>query len=171
MAHPSLIEVMNKTKDSYNTDAVAQAVATASLVHRYNAVWAPFPLRSVRSALRLGSCSSRAAAGWAIVRSERERVAAALTALGLTCIPSHTNFLLVERATAPLTCAKRARTCAGLTVWIRKQRNRSKREPSQPSSECGAADARPRRRQVSLRAPKGQQRVDQARPPAVLPLP
>ena len=154
MAHPSLIEVMNKTKDSYNTDAVAQAVATASLVHRYNAVWAPFPLRSVRSALRLGSCSSRAAAGWAIVRSERERVAAALTALGLTCIPSHTNFLLVERATAPLTCAKRAhmRRPDGLDS----EAAHSNCEPSQPSSECGAADARPRRRQVSLRAPKGQ---------------
>jgi len=65
--------MLTKTKDSYNVDAVAQALATASLRHR-----------------------NAAAETWAAVRAERGRVRAALAARGLGSPPSETNFLLVD---------------------------------------------------------------------------
>ena len=68
----SLIEpILTKTRDSYNTDAVAQALAVAALNGRVEA-----------------------AETWARVRSERTRLAEALAGLGLYSEPSQTNFLL-----------------------------------------------------------------------------
>lgn len=72
----SLIEpILTKTRDSYNVDAVAQRLATAALTHR-----------------------DEAAKTHDAVRSERERLAAALTDLGLACSPSQTNFILATAA-------------------------------------------------------------------------
>ncbi len=65
--------MLYKTRDSYNTDVIAQILATAALAdHDY------------------------AADTWRKVRAERSRVAAALTGLGLRCAPSQSNFLLAQ---------------------------------------------------------------------------
>lgn len=70
---PALIAPMlTKTKDSYNVDAVSQRLAEVALDHR-----------------------AHAAAGWAAIRAERERLAAALAARGFVPAASQTNFLLV----------------------------------------------------------------------------
>ena len=70
----SLIEPMSiKTKDSYNTDAIAQRAAVAALQSR-----------------------AAAAESWQAVRSERQRIARELAALGLPCAPSQSNFLLAD---------------------------------------------------------------------------
>lgn len=72
LAAPSLIEPMlTKTRDSYNTDAIAQAVAEAALTHR-----------------------DAAASTWQAVRSERARLTAALRQRGFTVPPSQSNFIL-----------------------------------------------------------------------------
>jgi histidinol-phosphate aminotransferase len=67
--------MLSKTKDSYNVDAVAQAVGTAAL-------------EDVRTAAR----------SWTAVRHERRALDLALTAVGFPCAPSQANFLL---ATVP----------------------------------------------------------------------
>lgn len=68
----NLVEPMEtKTKDSYTTDAVAQALATAAITHRHGA-----------------------AETWAKVREERRRVTDSLAELGLKAPPSESNFVL-----------------------------------------------------------------------------
>lgn len=67
--------MLSKIKDSYNVDAIAQAVGTAALED-------------------VGS----AAGSWEAVRHERRALDLALTAIGLPCSPSQANFLL---ATVP----------------------------------------------------------------------
>ena len=67
LIHPML----EKTRDSYNTDAISQTLATASLKHR-----------------------DLAAQTWQKVRDERARLTAELASLGFTCPPSQSNFLL-----------------------------------------------------------------------------
>ena len=75
----SVIDPMQyKTKDSYNTDFIAQALATAA-----------------------ASDQSYAADTWRRVREERGRLRAELTQLGLASPPSQSNFLLVQ-VPAPL---------------------------------------------------------------------
>ncbi len=72
----SLIDPMNeKTKDSYNVDAIAQRLAVAALQSR-----------------------DEAAKTWLAVREERKRLRERLGQLGLACLPSQSNFVL---ATAP----------------------------------------------------------------------
>ena len=71
VAAMSLIEPLLKAKDSYNTDAVAQALAVAALTHRQDA-----------------------ARTWEAVRSERLRLRRELSGLGLAVVPSESNFLL-----------------------------------------------------------------------------
>ncbi len=72
----SLIEPMQfKTRDSYNTDLIAQQLATAAI-----------------------QSQDYARDTWHRVRLERERLQSELTRLGFTVSPSQTNFLL---ATAP----------------------------------------------------------------------
>lgn len=72
----SLIEPMQfKTRDSYNTDLIAQKLATAAL-----------------------QSQSYARETWNSVRQERQRLHTELQALGFMVSPSQTNFLL---ATAP----------------------------------------------------------------------
>ncbi len=69
----NLIEPMlTKTRDSYNTDAVAQSLATAAY-----------------------SDTEYARTTWERVRSERQRLSTALAARGFATPPSQTNFLLV----------------------------------------------------------------------------
>lgn len=65
--------MLYKTRDSYNTDFISQALATAALSDR-----------------------AEAAQGWRKVREERARVAQGLKDLGLTCSPSQSNFLLAQ---------------------------------------------------------------------------
>lgn len=76
IASAAIIEPMQgKTKDSYNTDAISQALATAAL-----------------------DSQSKASRTWAAVRDERKRVTAELVTLGLSVAPSQSNFVL---ATVP----------------------------------------------------------------------
>lgn len=76
IANRSLIEPMQfKTRDSYNTDLIAQKLATAAI-----------------------QSQDYARETWKSVRQERKRLQAELQALGFMVAPSQTNFLL---ATAP----------------------------------------------------------------------
>jgi len=70
----SLVEPMlHKTRDSYNTDAFSQVLASAALADR-----------------------DAASLQWQKVREERARVAGALSVLGMRCTPSQSNFLLAQ---------------------------------------------------------------------------
>ncbi|MCE9590481.1 MAG: histidinol-phosphate transaminase [Planctomycetes bacterium] len=71
MGSTPLIDAMNKAKDSYNTDVLGQAAATAALEHR-----------------------PEAARTWRAVIAERARLTQALTAKGYRVIPSESNFIL-----------------------------------------------------------------------------
>lgn len=75
IAQPRLIAEMMKVKDSYNCDAISILAATAAIEDQ-----------------------AYAKAGWDRIRSERQRVSAALTELGLDVIPSHANFVLAAAA-------------------------------------------------------------------------
>ncbi|MEX0886254.1 MAG: aminotransferase class I/II-fold pyridoxal phosphate-dependent enzyme [Phycisphaeraceae bacterium] len=77
IGHPGLIAALDKARDSYNTDAVSQAAATAALRHR-----------------------ELAAAGWNKVRAERGRLAGALVDRGWRVLPSDANFLLAQPGAA-----------------------------------------------------------------------
>jgi histidinol-phosphate aminotransferase len=70
--------MMFKTRDSYNTDLIAQRLATAAL-------------KSV----------DYAATTWDKVRNSRALLTQRLEQLGLHCHPSQTNFLLTEVPTSP----------------------------------------------------------------------
>jgi len=72
IGHRDLIAALDKARDSYNTDALAQAVAVAAIQHRRHAAQ---------------SCQR--------VIAERERVSHALNTLGCRVLPSQSNFLLV----------------------------------------------------------------------------
>ena len=67
--------MLSKTKDSYNIDALAQAIGTAAL-------------KDVQFATK----------SWDAVRDERRILNLALSAIGFTCPPSQAKFLL---ATVP----------------------------------------------------------------------
>jgi histidinol-phosphate aminotransferase len=71
IGHSDLIAALDKARDSYNTDVLSQAAATAALQHQ-----------------------DEARASWQAVIAERQRVARRLTELGFTVAPSQTNFLL-----------------------------------------------------------------------------
>jgi histidinol-phosphate aminotransferase len=75
VAQPAVIEQMMKVKDSYNCDALSIVAATAALEDQ-----------------------AYARGTWANIKAERTRVAAELTQLGWTVLPSQANFLL---ATVP----------------------------------------------------------------------
>jgi histidinol-phosphate aminotransferase len=67
-----LAPMLYKTRDSYNTDALSQHLATAALKAR-----------------------DEAAVNWQKVREERGRLSAALVDMGFLVIPSESNFVLV----------------------------------------------------------------------------
>jgi histidinol-phosphate aminotransferase len=89
IGHRELVAPMlTKTRDSYNVDAVAQALATAALEHR-----------------------EHARATWERVRADRASLRAALDALGLSSPPSQSNFLL---ASVPKGAPSAAELCSQL---------------------------------------------------------
>ena len=71
LSHPDRIAAMDKARDSYNTDAVSQAVALAALASR-----------------------EEAKQSWQSVRAQRQRVSDALAAMGCDVAPSQSNFIL-----------------------------------------------------------------------------
>ncbi|MEM7219246.1 MAG: histidinol-phosphate transaminase [Pseudomonadota bacterium] len=74
IGHAGLIKPMvEKTRDSYNVDAIAQRLALAALTDRHYA-----------------------RDNWAKVRANRERLAHALTALGFEVPATQTNFVLAR---------------------------------------------------------------------------
>jgi histidinol-phosphate aminotransferase len=73
MAHSSVIGTLEKVRDSYNVDALAQAAACAALEHRAEAV-----------------------ASWTRVIAERESLTAELSRRGFGVLPSQSNFLLAR---------------------------------------------------------------------------
>ena len=72
IAHPRLIAMMHKARDSYNTDVLAQAAATSALKYR-----------------------DAAARSWLAVIGQRQRMIGALTHRGFAVLPSESNFVLV----------------------------------------------------------------------------
>lgn len=70
-----LAPMLYKTRDSYNTDALSQHLATAALAAR-----------------------DEAAVNWQKVRAERARLSTALSDMGFAVVPSESNFVL---ATVP----------------------------------------------------------------------
>jgi histidinol-phosphate aminotransferase len=73
IAAPAMVAEMNKVKDSYNCDAIAIAAATAALEDQ-----------------------DYARRTWQAVRTERDRLAAALGRRGFQIIPSQANFVLAS---------------------------------------------------------------------------
>jgi histidinol-phosphate aminotransferase len=73
LGHPSLIATLDKARDSYNTDAVAQAAAVAAIERR-----------------------DQAADSWRKVIDERVRISAALRERGFDVAESQTNFVLAR---------------------------------------------------------------------------
>ena len=71
LGHRDLIAALDKARDSYNIDALAQAGATAAIEHR----------EQVR-------------ASWQKIIAERQRVRDALCERGWSVLPSESNFLL-----------------------------------------------------------------------------
>jgi histidinol-phosphate aminotransferase len=78
IGHRDLIALLNKARDSYNTDAVSQTAATCALQHR-----------------------DAAAQTWRAVIGQRQRVTVELTKRGFTVLPSESNFVLVTPPSAP----------------------------------------------------------------------
>jgi histidinol-phosphate aminotransferase len=73
IAQPSVIREMNKARDSYPCDAISIAAATAAIKDQ-----------------------EYAKKTWEHVRSERQRISAALTEMGWTVLPSEANFILAS---------------------------------------------------------------------------
>lgn len=73
VAHPTLIALLDKARDSYNLDAFAQAAAAAALADR-----------------------THAETSWKAVREQRERLLAACEERGLAVTPSEANFVLAR---------------------------------------------------------------------------
>ena len=70
---PALIQAMDKARDSYNTDAVSQALACAAV----------------------GACKD-VAGSWKKIISERNRMTEELTLRNWIVLPSQTNFILAQ---------------------------------------------------------------------------
>jgi histidinol-phosphate aminotransferase len=86
--------IMYKTRDSYNTDLVSQRLASAAL-------------ESVDDARR----------NWAAIRTDRQKLAHDLQRLGMTCLPSQSNFLLAQASdTATAVRIYEALKLAGILV-------------------------------------------------------
>ena len=78
LAHPDVVAEMDKVRDSYNLDALAQAAGTAAL-------------EDLDYARQM----------WSHVRSERGRVSETLAGLGFELTQSRANFVLAARDDAP----------------------------------------------------------------------
>ncbi len=73
LGHPAVIQALDKVRQPFNVDSLAQVAAVESLRH---------PERLRERQLR--------------VAAERDRLAASLGSLGVRCHPSQANFLLVD---------------------------------------------------------------------------
>jgi len=73
MAHPQIVQALDKVRQPFNVDSLAQVAAVESLRH-------PERLQERRA--------------W--IAAEKDRLATSLTALGIACHPSQANFLLVD---------------------------------------------------------------------------
>lgn len=73
LASPGVIQTLDKVRDSYNVDILAQRAAVAALKSR-----------------------NEAAKSWQTVIASRAKLTQALTDMGMEVLPSETNFLLVR---------------------------------------------------------------------------
>ncbi len=73
MGHVNLITSLHKARDSYNTDAISQHLATAAIKNR-----------------------DQVAPTWKQIIAHRQNMAQQLTSRGMEVLPSETNFLLVK---------------------------------------------------------------------------
>ncbi len=73
LGSPGLIAALDKARDSYNTDVLSQAAATAAITHR-----------------------DHAAESWKKVIAERGRLTDTLCGLGWNVLPSTSNFILAQ---------------------------------------------------------------------------
>lgn len=107
LAQPAVIGLLDRVRDSYNLDRVAQAAAAAALS---DCVW-------------LASTINR-------IKASRERLASGLSALGWLVTPSATNFLLA-------TPVREGRIASSVTAehafeFLRERRILVRRFPSHP---------------------------------------
>jgi histidinol-phosphate aminotransferase len=91
-----LIGVLQKARDSYNVDALAQAAAEAALASR-----------------------DEAARSWALVISERGRVTGQLQQRGFTVCPSQSNFVLATPGPGGLDAPTIYRRLADTGIFVR----------------------------------------------------
>lgn len=96
LGHPRLIEALDKARDSYNTDILSQAAATAALLAR-----------------------DEAKESWKKVIAERARLAEALRQLGFTVAPSQTNFLLATPPEGSLSAEALYRALHDRAIFVR----------------------------------------------------
>ncbi len=73
VGHPELMGALDRIRDSYNVNGLAQVAAVTTLKHHHYYEQ-----------------------NFAVIRGEREKTSAALEKLGFRVYPSQTNFLLVE---------------------------------------------------------------------------
>lgn len=96
VAHASLIEALDKIRDSYNTDAVSQAAAVAALQSRADA-----------------------SQSWKKVIDERQRMTHELKALGFAVLPSASNFVLASPTPGGLAAADIYRSLKDRGIFVR----------------------------------------------------
>ena len=92
----TLIAPLDKARDSFNTDVVAQHAAVAALAHR-----------------------SEIARTWQLVKAERVRLSTALTKMGFEVLPSESNFLLVRPPAAAPTARALYESLKGMRIFVR----------------------------------------------------
>ncbi len=83
LGHPEVIALLDKARDSYNTDALSQAAAVAAVGDQ-----------------------DYARDTWGRVKAERQRLADALANLGFGVWPSHANFMLARPPVPPNSTAE-----------------------------------------------------------------
>ena len=93
---PALIAALDKARDSYNTDALSQAAATAALANR-----------------------EQARPSWQRVAQERERVTERLRALGFTVPASESNFVLATPPEAGPDAASLYESLKAQAIFVR----------------------------------------------------
>ncbi|XYI02208.1 aminotransferase class I/II-fold pyridoxal phosphate-dependent enzyme [Sorangium sp. So ce1128] len=93
---PRLIETLDKARDSYNTDILSQAAATAAL--------------SARDEVRKT---------WEKVIAERARLTAALREQGFTVAPSQSNFVLATPPAGGLSAQAMYRALYDRAIFVR----------------------------------------------------
>ncbi len=100
LGHPDLIAALDKARDSYNTDIIAQTAAIAAIENR-----------------------EYAKNTWQKVKIERVRVSDELRRRGFTVYPSHANFILVappgSSDTGPSKAASLYETLKQQHVYVR----------------------------------------------------